>query len=55
MNSSNHDIIIKGYANDVENERVNVESMCSFLKSVSCIKHLILAYPKNLFKSIFFK
>ena len=28
MNSCNHDVV-KGYANDVENERVN-ESMCSF-------------------------
>ena len=24
----------KGYANDTENERVNIESMCSFLENV---------------------
>ena len=43
----------KGYANDIENERVNIESMCSFLKidlnpknqnNVDCIKHIFFKW-----------
>ena len=43
----------KGYANDVENERFNVESMCSFKeKNVFPALNIWFLHPKDLFKSI---
>ena len=56
MNSWNHEIVtsFKGYANDIENERVNVESICSFLLNVFRTLNIWFLYPRNLFKSVNF-
>ena len=47
MNSWNHDVI-KGYANGVENERVNIEWMRSILK---IDLNRFLGYKNQTFKS----
>ena len=51
MNSWNYDVI-KGYANEVENERVNVHSMHSLKKKFHAFNIRLLP-RKNLFKPIF--
>ena len=42
----------KGYANDVENERVKVKSMWSFLENVFHVLNVLFLHTNNLLKSI---
>ena len=41
--------VLKEYANDIENEQVNVESMCLFLTNVFHALNIWFLHPKNLF------
>ena len=40
------------YANDVENERVKVDTLYSFLENVFHYLNILFLEPKNLFKSV---